>query len=173
MLTWHLEWIILIKQKLRKLLKSHQKVPAVYQKRRHSISYKLKRKGITHLYGCRQWDKWVQRECLLASLLKLLCWVIFPFPPLRECREGISKDCFPRTRSPFISPVTSPPYDIHCHRASANLFKDFYRVQGIEWSTLHELSYYFLATIPWATVQVGNWEIEGLRNPANVEWWWW
>lgn len=113
MLTWHLEWIILIKQKLRKLLKSHQKVPAVYQKRRHSISYKLKRKEITRLYGCLQWDKWVQGECLLALLLMLLCWAIFLFPPPREFREGISKDCFPRTRSPFISPVTSPPYMVH------------------------------------------------------------
>lgn len=109
MQTWHLEWIILIKQKLRKLLKSHQKVPAVYQKLRHSISYKLKRKEIACLYGCLQWDKWLQRECVPASFLMLLCWLIFPFLPSRELRGDIRMDYIPRTGAPFISPVTSLP----------------------------------------------------------------
>ena len=147
MQTWHLEWIILIKQKLRKLLQSHPEGTCSRSgaKTLHKLETSDKRNSM--FLWMSVWNERLQRDYVSALSLTLLCWMVFPFSSPRECgvgggEQGVWKDYIPRTGTPFpfsralCSKTACPLLQSTCKAIQAQLW-----AQDTVQNALHERFY--------------------------------
>lgn len=115
-----------IKQKLRKWLKSHGKVPAVYQMLGRPISYKLERKEGACLWMSAV--RWMYPSFVRHAALLDESSLLIP----RGSEGGCWKGPQPKDGSAFISPVIALlRHSIYCCRAHASLFNTFVECKAL------------------------------------------